>query len=271
MNTKIDKAKKYYEKYPEKLLKDYLNGNRRVEEALKFVIHQLNVNIQNVLDIGCGIGWSSFEIASRSNAKVLAVDLSEASIVAADQIFKHPNIEYKQLDITTATFRDSITFDLIVLIDVFEHIPKESRIEFYDLLNGLLSQKGKIVLTCPTIYHQKYLKVNMPEGLQPIDEDIDLNILTEFAKVLNADISHFQYRSIWNQNDYFHATIQRNQGFNQHFDEYKSTIILENKDRRKLRLKNTNYSYLIDLKNLKRVSKLKIFERKIKSQIKKWM
>jgi cyclopropane fatty-acyl-phospholipid synthase-like methyltransferase len=221
----------------------------------------------NALDIGCGIGWSSFEIARRSRANVLAVDLSESSIIAAKELFQHPNIEFRQLDITSAEFTEQIKFDLIVMVDVFEHIPKENRIEFYKLLNRLLSHQGKVALTCPTVYHQKYLRDNNPGGLQPVDEDVDLSELIEFGKAINAGVAHFQYKSIWNHNDYFHAIIQREVPFSKIKQSKTHKIQLENIRARVRRLKKSNYSDMIENNQIRVNNRFRRLVNKVISKI----
>lgn len=206
----MNSSKQFYEKFPKKLLNDYLNSNQRIEIALYFILQQIDPWIKNILDIGCGIGWSSYEMAKQSTAKILAVDLSDANIAVANKLFFHPKIDFKQIDITKYDLPKGENFDLVVLIDVFEHIPKEDRMGFYTFLNNILSENGKIVLTCPTVFHQQYLKKYNPAGLQPVDEEVDLDTLLDFAKSVNAEVIHFEYKNIWNRNDYFHAVIERN-------------------------------------------------------------
>ncbi|WP_010419564.1 class I SAM-dependent methyltransferase [Anaerophaga thermohalophila] len=181
----------YYEQFPKRLILDYVHGNKRVEAAILFALQNLETDIQNVLDIGCGIGWSSHEIAINSNAKILGIDLSKNSISTAKKLFKHPNIEFQHKDITTMTSTQTPKYDLILLIDIFEHIHPEERNNFFNIIKNLLSKKGKIILTCPTIHHQNFLENKHPENLQPVDEKIDIKTLIEFSEKTDTELSFF--------------------------------------------------------------------------------
>jgi hypothetical protein len=59
----------FYDNFANKLVGDYASGNRRTEHAIRFAVESLPGGRRRVLDIGCRIGWSSFEIA-RSHRQV---------------------------------------------------------------------------------------------------------------------------------------------------------------------------------------------------------
>ena len=63
-----------------------------------------DVNNKTVLDLGCGDGFFTREIASQGAKKVIAIDNSEKQIELAMQENKHLNIEYRLADI----FQDSL-------------------------------------------------------------------------------------------------------------------------------------------------------------------
>lgn len=98
-------------------------------------------------------------------------------------------------------------YDAVVMIDVFEHIPAESRSGFYLDLKKVLSKEFSILLTCPTKKHQEFLRSHNPQGLQPVDEDIDAEVLQRFASSIGGELVFYAHRSIWRTNDYLHAVI----------------------------------------------------------------
>ncbi|MFC5413064.1 class I SAM-dependent methyltransferase [Larkinella bovis] len=203
-------SKEFYDNWAEKLLLDYLNGNNRIESAIKKVVTKIPVEVKEILDIGCGIGWSSFELSNAFKAaNITGIDLSSELIKTANQIFNNDRLEYLNLDITKTREITSKKFDFIILIDVFEHIPKTERTNFIELLNRLLTLDGAIFFSCPTIYHQNYLRNNNPSGLQPIDEDVSLSDFLWLAKLINGNVVYFEHVNIWNTNDYQYCLIEK--------------------------------------------------------------
>ncbi|MFC1967373.1 class I SAM-dependent methyltransferase [Chloroflexota bacterium] len=79
----------------------------------------------SVLDIGCGNGFLTSDIAGKAGA-VTAVDMSQANIDFARRNFNRDNIEYICGDATCLEMGRK--FDVITLSNVLEHI--ENRIEF---------------------------------------------------------------------------------------------------------------------------------------------
>lgn len=199
----------YYSKFPKKLILDYLYGNPRTIAAINFFLSKISSKENNsILDIGCGIGWSGYEMATKKNADIFGIDLSENSINTAKSLFQNNRLKYEKGDILTSDFSDR-QFNIICFLDVFEHIPCEHRKNLYNKINTILKDKGKVLLTCPTVKHQEYLRKHNPDALQPVDEDVSFQVLSEFSEHINGEISYFETKSIWNANDYFHCCIER--------------------------------------------------------------
>ena len=77
---------------------------------------------ERVLDVGCGIGAVAFDIAERSGASVVGVDLSAENIETARKRYGHPRVEYRVQD----GARNSLDgrFDVVVLSNILEHLPE---------------------------------------------------------------------------------------------------------------------------------------------------
>lgn len=205
----MNSVKDFYNNFDNRLLKDFVSNNPRVVAALEFVRDYFGPNPpQAILDIGCGIGWSSYEFSRLyKNGRVKGIDLSDRLITVAKQIFTAPNLSFSEKDLTDSGMIANEQYDAVVMIDVFEHIPADSRSKFYQDLKNVLSQEFSILLTCPTKKHQEFLRTNNPQGLQPVDEDIDARVLQDFASSLGAELVFYAHRSIWRTNDYLHAVI----------------------------------------------------------------
>lgn len=203
-----DDVAKYYDSFSSKLFQDYLFGNPRVDRQFCFLKDAISPNENNILIIGCGTGEIAFYLAKKvaKMAKILALDISTENINIAKSLFQHPRIEYKVADILSTSVTKN--WDIVVLPDVYEHIPKHSRSVLHSVLNEILSNQGKIIFTLPSPGQQEMLHESGKE-LQIIDETVNLEDLQTLAKEVNGIITYFCMISIWNTNDYIHCMIER--------------------------------------------------------------
>lgn len=235
----------FYNNFDRRLLRDYVLGNKRIESAIISLSSFISEDSQNILDIGCGIGWSSYEFSKKfENASVEGIDLSPVLIEKASRLFKNDNLSFKVFDITKNLPVNR--YDAIVMIDVYEHISKNNRSDFHKSLKSLIKSGGRIMLACPSKFHQTWLKEYKPEGLQPIDEDIDFEIIKDFAKDLDGEILYFQYKMIWKNLDYFYAVIELNPKYGVIRKLHDTPLYLEEKISRQRRVKK-NLDVLIEL------------------------
>ena len=85
-----------------------------------------------ILDIGCGIGALTYDIAKKAR-NVVAIDIRKDFIEIATKRFNLSNIRYVLGDALNYEFNE--TFDYIVLSNVLEHI--KNRIEFLKRIKGI--------------------------------------------------------------------------------------------------------------------------------------
>ena len=207
MNTSPEQ---FYDNFQVKLIKDYLTGNQRMEKALHHALEWIPAGSTDILDIGCGIGWSSHEVVRHfPSSQVKALDLSQELLDVGIELFEHNNIDFGKTDVTESDFHRLHKFDAILMLDVYEHVPKESRILFHQSLKGLLKPNGRLILSCPTKHHQQWLETNNPDGLQPIDEHLELIDMLNLANDLDAEIVYFGYVDVWYAHQYFHSVIEK--------------------------------------------------------------
>ncbi|MDF1824407.1 MAG: class I SAM-dependent methyltransferase [Verrucomicrobiales bacterium] len=209
-----DNATVFYDEFASKLLCDFVSGNPRTESAIRFACDQLQRRKPgNILDLGCGLGWSSYEYSRcLPNSMILGVDLSPELTMLASQMFgSETGTKYICQDLSEDVWNDRFrgSYGACVMLDVYEHIPRSSRDAFVRGLGRILADDALLILTCPTPMHQEYLRSFNPEGIQPIDEDIRLSDLLFLAGQLNGELVHLEHKSIWAENDYFHAVISR--------------------------------------------------------------
>jgi SAM-dependent methyltransferase len=190
----------YYDGFRERLLEDYEVGNRRVLAALEFAKEALS-GCEMILDVGCGIGWSSQEMAL-SRAQVTGLDISPVLVETAREEFGHL-CEFEVGDFCEWTPR---SFDAVLMIDVYEHFPAELRSQMHERIRDTGARR--VALTVPTPWTQEYARtLGIP--LQPIDEAVTDEDITTLARDLSGRVLVNRTVSIWRDDDYRHVLVER--------------------------------------------------------------
>jgi SAM-dependent methyltransferase len=207
----MEVAEDFYDQWTTRMIGDYVRGNPRVVDATLYALNRIPLSAERILDLGCGMGWSTNEIKRQFDcAHAVGVDLSTSLIDTANKLFgDNKRISFFSGDITKHILDHMEPFNAVVMMDVYEHIPRPSRSELHRKLSGLLAESACIVLSCPTPKLQRYLMENDPEKLQPVDEIVELEDLEMMANDVNGSLVDYNPISIWNHHDYFHATIKR--------------------------------------------------------------
>jgi len=198
----------FYDAFSQRYIRDYVQGNLRVQRQIAFYADAVPVDTQSILVIGCGCGESALHLVTKVSpvAKVLAIDISSESVQMASKLCPHPQIQYQQADV----IKDDIPgqWDVIAMPDVLEHIPLDARASLYTRFNELLSPTGRLLITCPAPSSRRTRR--RAEGeLQIIDEDVTVENLLALATAVAGRLSFLRLVSIWHPNDYFHAMIER--------------------------------------------------------------
>lgn len=164
----LEKQKGYLEGslMPEaKFLQDiYYLALARYQLASKYVQDKI------VLDAGCGSGYGAAKLAQAGAKKVYGIDLVPDSIGYSRTNYRHPNLLFRQGDLTKLDFPGNF-FDLICAFEVVEHIKDYSKAlaEFYRVLKPggilLISTPNKAIYSpdtkkpfYPFHYHEFYLE-----------------------------------------------------------------------------------------------------------------
>lgn len=202
----------FYDSFAETFVRDWVYGNSRVDAQQRFILASLPASPASVLVIGCGLGQVAAAIAKqlREPTKVLGVDLSETAIKYARALFRAQNLAFARVDVLADDLDGS--WDVIVLPDVYEHIPRERRGDLGRTLSRLLAPRGVLVLTCPHPRHQAWLR-SKGYRLQPVDENVTLADVGALADQVNGTLIYYRLVSVWRTGDYFHAAIQRLPGY----------------------------------------------------------
>jgi SAM-dependent methyltransferase len=207
-NPSKEHVKSYYDERVEGKLSDFTDFNPRIEAAVRSLAEWAPPEPKRILEIGCGIGATSWRMARAwPDAEVIGADLSPLSIDVAKACFKLPNLSYFQGLIEPGAVAGR--FDLVVLMDVYEHIAVDDRPVLHKTIAELLSDDSRVFFSVPTPAHLGFLKQHHPLEIQPVDEDVGPADVLAIAADTNCKMLFFREVSIWSQGDYAHFTIGR--------------------------------------------------------------
>lgn len=104
-----------------------------------------NTNAQ-VLDVGCGMGFALLSLKNRGFTRLRGIDLDPGQVEAA----RTRGLEVSQCDDTVACLlAQRETFDLVLCLDVIEHVPVGEQIAFVRSMRECLRPGGQLICTVP--------------------------------------------------------------------------------------------------------------------------
>jgi SAM-dependent methyltransferase len=141
----------------------WLQNLSKADAFTRWVLDEISPWLgQRVLEVGCGIGTYTAEMAVGSR-KIVAMDMERAFVdEAARRLGQHPDVQLICGDATEADLPtpDDAAFDTVILLDVLEHI--EDDVALLTRLRARLGPGGQLILKVPA----------MPSLYSPMDEAI---------------------------------------------------------------------------------------------------
>jgi colanic acid/amylovoran biosynthesis glycosyltransferase len=138
--------------------------------------------------------------------------LSPEMIKISNRLFQAPGLGFAACDISLESEILNPTYDSILMLDVYEHIPVKGRQRLHQTLFKLLDTKGTIILTLPSVSHQDFLEKFNRAGLQPVDEKVGFDDINKLARDTGCEVVDCHHVTIWHHNDYVHAALKRGSG-----------------------------------------------------------
>jgi len=198
----------FYDRSTANWLREFVEQNARVEAAIRLVDSCVTPSTRNFLDVGCGVGVSTARIHARyPHVFAHGVDISSRSIEAARVLFGSQSCIFSHSDMSTIP--EFSPYDLIALVDVYEHVPRVSWPQFNKIISQCLAPGGTLVLAGPTPLTQAWFAQHHPEYLQIVDETIECRDVLQLAHDVSGVLTMYEMQTIGNSYDYFHAVIKR--------------------------------------------------------------
>lgn len=130
-----------------------------------------------VLDAACGLGFGSYLLAHKA-AQVTGVEIVDKVINYARENYSKDNLQFIHADATSLDFADH-SYDLVVSLETFEHIPREKAGKFLNELQRVLKPGGILVLSTPN--HDVYSKISQtPDHVNELNVDDLESLLTQY-------------------------------------------------------------------------------------------
>lgn len=188
-------------------------GNPRIERAIQRALPLVGPDAR-ILEIGCGIGLVCERLARASpRGRVWGCDLSPRNIEYARRTVRQENTEFFVADVIedfpAVTQRMPGPLDLILLVDVIEHLPLATHPELMNRLASLLGPGGALVLTYPSAGYQRSLHERNPAELQPVDEIIEEASIVSTAADAGLTLVHYSLEDVWLTNQYTHCVWRK--------------------------------------------------------------
>ena len=160
-----------------------LHPKHRLMNYHMFFVNNLSKG-DRVLDIGCGNGALLKDIALKTDARAVGVELSEENVTAAREMLSgFPKVEIINTDIWEYSRQE--TFDAIILSNVLEHI--EKRVELLQYLKIQFSP-NKILLRVPMFEREWLVPYKKELGIEwRLDETHEIEYTeAEFRDEISA-------------------------------------------------------------------------------------
>lgn len=138
----------------------------------------------NILDIGMGNAFLEQRLSKSKNIKLYGMDISSYVINKAKKEFEG---EYKIGDIKSIPFKTNL-FDVVVALDVLEHIPSSQILAAYDEIVRVSKKKSKIVISVPL---NENLEEMVKKGINPNGH---MRVYT--PNILKAELSLFGFKVV---------------------------------------------------------------------------
>jgi 2-polyprenyl-3-methyl-5-hydroxy-6-metoxy-1,4-benzoquinol methylase len=199
------------------------NNNRQEWAARKNSLKRLLYYLKqkrdqlHILEVGCGNGWLSAQLASGTKNNITGIDIDDGAIEQAKRVFgTKENLEYVQFDFNNEYFEER-KFDIVIIAASIQY--------FYSFKKTIatamehLTLQGEIHILDSVLYRQheiaaakqqtaNYLHTMEMDELAPFYFYHSMEELKKFNHTILYDPSSWVNRLLHNGNPFYHVVIK---------------------------------------------------------------
>lgn len=122
-----------------------------------------------ILEIGCGIGGILYYLKAHGAGRLQGIDISAEQIAVAN---KYVQVSAETCDVFDFLSTTQIKYDIIIMYDLIEHIPKNRILELIEQLFSALKDGGRVITRTPNMasisgLHSRYIDITHETGFTP--------------------------------------------------------------------------------------------------------
>lgn len=121
---------------------------KRMSGRHKVCLKMENFKSKKILDIGCSYGWFEKFVGKKAK-EIIGIDLDEKDLERAKSEVKYKNVKFRKGSALDLKKFDKEKFDIVVMFDVIEHIPKGTEKQSLDEIKRVLKKDGKLLISTP--------------------------------------------------------------------------------------------------------------------------
>lgn len=173
-------------------------------KRLKFItaaVESKHTDGLSVLEVGCGNGNICFQLAKYGH-KVLGMDISSETILTAQALHSHPNLEYRVIDVES--FVSDREFDVIVCSEVLEHLYEPAKVLL--AISERMKSVGIAIVTVPNGHGMREMLVTRQMQYLARKNNMLTKTVSSMMRMLGyngyssqtsaADLTHIQFFSL---------------------------------------------------------------------------
>jgi ubiquinone/menaquinone biosynthesis C-methylase UbiE len=161
----------------------------------------------NILEIGCGNGWLSANLANISHAKVTGLDPNRIEIEQALRVFKKPNLQFVQKGFDQDAFDGKMKYDVIIFAASVQYFPSVREV----MVNAfaLLTKGGKVHILDTPFYDKQQADI-AAQRCRKYYEDMGFPGMADhyFHHTLNK-ISAFKHRILFDPRGLWNRIVKK--------------------------------------------------------------
>ena len=196
------KEKAYYDGWIVNQIRDWLFMNPRQRGAVEAALSTNQGNTCRAIEFGSGIGVCGELFSKETNCRITSVDLSTELIKVGNRLFGNSNHDYFHGNLKDMIQELERGVDIILLVDVLEHIRRPDWDGLFEKFRRVLSKQGQIFISTPTPWYQNFLKEHQPDGLQPVDLSIEKEEVKAIGERIGLQLIRHEVVNIYREGDY---------------------------------------------------------------------